>query len=56
MSRLLVWVDLIQLGLFEKEAMEGGNGRRMGVEMGGTTPPTKLRPNLMGAANLLLCL
>ena len=56
MSRLLVWVDLIQLGLFEKEAMEGGNGWIMAGEMGGVTPPATPRPRLLGSASLQLCL
>ena len=30
MSRILVWMDLIQLGLFKKEELGGGNGRRNG--------------------------
>ena len=56
MSRLLVWVDLIQIGLFEKEVIEGGTGWRMGGEMGGATPRATPRPRLLGAASLLLCL
>ena len=68
MSRLLVWVDLIQLGLFKKEAMEGRdweeNGRSNGwsnatldaatMPAGGRQPAAVfVRPFLLHAYKLI---